>query len=164
MHDAAFHSGLLLDHGIFARIFSYFIKQLPSHMGECNFPSPEDNRHFHFIFLFNKFLYMADFDFQIMGVCLGTDFYFLYLESRLLFFGFLRLFCLLVFETSKVHYFAYRRIGIGRNFNQIQPECSGCGKRRLNRDDPKLISVRINDTHFTDFNFLVDSGLAAALS
>jgi len=164
VHDAAFHFGLLFDHGVFARIFSYFIKQFPSHMGEGDFSSSKDNGYFYFIFLFNKFLYMADFDFQIMGVGLGTDFYFFYLESRLLFFGFLRLLCLLVFEPAKVHYFAYRRIGIGRNFNKIQPECFGCGKRRLNRYDPKLISFRINDAHLTDFNFLVDSGLAAALS
>lgn len=161
MHDAAFHSGMLLNHGVSACIFSYFIEQFPSHMGKGDFPSPEDNRHFYFIFLFNKFLYMTDFDFQIMGIRLGTDFNFFYLESRLLFFGFLRLFCLFVFKAAVVHYFAYRGIGIGRNFNKVQSKGFCRGKRRVNRYDPKLISFGINDTHFTDFNFLVDPSTTA---
>jgi hypothetical protein len=164
MHYATFHSGTLFDHCIFFSVFGYFSKQFPAFLGEGDFSSPEDNGYFYLVFFPYKFFNTANFNFQIMGLCLGADFYFLNLKSGLFFLGLLQFFCLLVFKAAVIHYFADRRVCIWRNFNKIQACFFGGRKGFLNGDDPELIAFRVNYPSFTGPDVPVDSGLIAALS
>ena len=86
-----------------------------------------------------------------------AHFYFFDLKRTLLFFGFLLLFGLLIAIATIVHYFAYRWIGIRRNFNKIQIKISSRLKGLFSRDNTDLIAVRIDDPDFSYPNILVNS-------
>jgi len=68
------------------------------------------------------------------------------LECALFLFCFLFLFGLLIFIAAVIHYFAYRRVGIRRNFHKIKTEITGCRKSLIGWYNTNLIAVRINNS------------------
>jgi hypothetical protein len=99
---------------------------------------------------------MADLGLKIMVPGFRSHLDFFHLERRLLLFGFLLLFRLLVFETAVVHYLADRRVCIGRHLHQIKAEIRSLFQCFLKRNDAYLSAVGINDPDLSGANVLVD--------
>jgi len=95
---------------------------------------------------------------QVVFTGFRADLDLLYLESALLFFGFLLFLGLLVFITAIIHYFADGRLRIGRNLHKIQTVVAGNSKRFVRRNDTHLFPVRINNSDFFGPDILVDIG------
>ena len=62
---------------------------------------------------------------------------------------------LLVFELAEVENFADRRIGVGRNLDQVESRIVGRLKRLVDGYDADLFAVGIYQAHASDLNILI---------
>jgi len=68
----------------------------------------------------------------------------------------------LVFELAKIHDLAHGRVGIGRDFNQIQTGVDRHIKSFGRVNDTDILTFSANQADFRCANFVVDSGSCVA--
>ena len=92
-----------------------------------------------------------------MIVGLGTQPNLLHLDNLLLLACFAFLTLLLVLELAKVHNAANRRVGIGRNFDQIEIALFGNRQGFTQGDDTEVLIGVGDNTHFTGAYLVINS-------
>lgn len=157
-HGATFKFGVLLNSRDLFHFGGDLFQQLSSPVGQRYLATAKHDRDFNLVLALQELADMSQFGLQIMVAGLGPYLDFLYLESGLLFLGFLLLFGLFIFKAAVVHDFAHRRGCGGRNFDEIEAEFSSRCQGIVDGQYAKLFTVRIDDTDFPFTNVLVDSG------
>jgi hypothetical protein len=155
-HGSAFELGGLL-YGGNILCFRHNVSQLIlCHLGKAYFPPSKNNRDFHLVLLSDELADMTDLDLKVMLTGFGPDLDFLYLKRRLLLFGFLQLFRLFIFIAAVIHDLADRRVCIGRYFHQIETIFRCLFQCLVDRYDPYLAAVGVDDPDLSGSNELVD--------
>lgn len=91
-----------------------------------------------------------------MGLRLGSQTDFLYMNHRLAFSRVMDFFALLVTVFSVIHDFTYGGLGIGRHFNQIQTDPFRIRNSLLQGNNAQGLSFLINDSDRSRLYFSVD--------
>ena len=159
-HLAAFHFWKLLNGSHFCHIFFHTFQKLCAKLLVCHLASPETQGNFDFISICQKAVDVAHFDLVVALVGAGTEFDFLNLHLSLVFFGFIALFGLLVFEFAKIHKLAYRRLGSGRYFHQINLLFFRHSYGLTNGHNTELLAGFTDQSHFFGVDFAVDACFA----
>lgn len=121
-HSPAFQCGPRFDLRYIAELVCQPSQQLLAFLGVEHVPSPELNRRFDFVSVFQEAACMSGFELQIMIVRIGPESQLFHLHGVLLL---LRLFLLLLFlvhELAKIDHLANRWVRIGCDFDQILVE------------------------------------------
>jgi len=63
----------------------------------------------------------------------------------------------LVLELADVEDLADRRIGIGRDLDEVEADRVGARLRVADRDDPDILPILIDETDLSDVDFAVDA-------
>ncbi len=109
-----------------------------------HFPAAKCNRHLDLVSLAYKFPDTALLDIHVVNVGPGPHLDFLDVDNGLFLFGLLRLFALFITEFAIIHYAAYRRAGVGRHLNKIEPPVPGPVKGFVPGYNSKLLTVFID--------------------
>ena len=129
-----------------------------------------DIRYFNFlasdncdVAFFQKLEDIAHLDVVIMGIRVGAELDFLDLDRLLLFprLGFPLLH--LVFVFAKIHDFGDRRVGVRRNFHQIEPDFLGKLAAALGRDNAQIFAFGANQAKLIRGDALIRAGSGVAL-
>ncbi len=136
-HLAAFHLGEVFDLASLFGVFGDTFQQFAAQFLVRHFAAPETQGDLHLVAVFQKLEDVAHLDFVVVGVRVGTELDFLDLDDLLLLAGLGFLLLSLVLELAIVHDLANRRVGVWRNFHQIQPGFFGhfhgaCGGNNAN--------------------------------
>ena len=101
----------------------------------------ERHSHLYLVALAYEFPDTALLDIHVVNIGAGPHLYFLDLDYGLLLLGFLGLFALFIAEFAVVHDTAYRRAGICRHLNQVQPPVPGLVKSLFLGNHTKLLAL-----------------------
>lgn len=119
--------------------------------------SAEQHAYTDFISLLKEFARLLRFETNVMVVGFWSEPQFFYLDLLALFACLLRLLFLLVPEFAVVHHAAYRRTSIWSYFDEIQTNISGVRLGLLNRYDPFVVALFVDQAHFWNANTLIDA-------
>jgi len=119
-HLAAFHLGHAFDLADILDVFGYPFQQFAAQIDMRHLAAPKPQADFHLVTIGQKLEHVAHFHVIVMGVRIGAELDFFDLDDLLLFTGFGLALLLFVFELAEIHDLAHRRIGVGRNLDQIQ--------------------------------------------
>jgi len=142
-HGAAVHFWILLHRCNFFGFFNNPFEQIFAKLGKCNFASPENDCYLNLVLSFNKLFDMIDLGLQIVFAGLWSYLYFLELKRSLFLFRFLSLLGQFIFITTIIHYFADRRVSVGRNFHQVKTKIIGNSNCLVSGDNADLIAFRV---------------------
>eukprot|EP01025_Chloroclados_australasicus_P010301 TRINITY_DN14121_c2_g1_i1.p2 TRINITY_DN14121_c2_g1~~TRINITY_DN14121_c2_g1_i1.p2 ORF type:complete len:153 (-),score=6.10 TRINITY_DN14121_c2_g1_i1:216-674(-) len=129
-HLAAFHLGFIFDLGEFRRFVFHPIKQIHSQILVRHFAAPETQCYLDLVAFVEKAPHRTHFDVVIVGIDVRAHLDFFDLERLLFFSGLGGLLLRLVFEPSIVEDLADGRLGVWRDFNQIE-SCLGGKLQRV---------------------------------
>ena len=122
-----------------------------------HFAAPKPQSDFDFIALFQESHKVAKLDFVVALVSTGPEFHFLDHNLLLLQLGFVLPLAFTIFELTKVHNTANRRLRRWCNFHQIQFGLFGHLVRRCDADDPNLLAFSADQTNLWCRNFSVNA-------
>jgi hypothetical protein len=155
---------MLLNHTNVGQLLSNACQQLVGDLGIVILAPSETDARSDLHPIFQPTAGIADLKRSVMIGCLGpqTDLFYFDLFLRLA-----RLplpLGLLVEKLAIVHYFADRRLGIWRNLNQVQIRLICPVQCLAQRYNTNVVSVLVNEAHFSGTDLLVDSVIFAANS
>ena len=125
-------------------------------MSQCYFAASVHHRNFDLVSFSDELSDVTHLGLQIMLAGLGPYLYLFELKGRLSFFGLLSLFGQFIFISTIVHYFANRRICIGRDFHEIKAEILGGRQGLVCRDNADLVAVGIYDSYLFGSDISID--------
>jgi hypothetical protein len=112
------------------------------------FAAAETHLNFHFVAFFEEAACRANTDLQVVLVGAGPQADLLDLGDVLVLLGIPRTLVLLEPESPQVRDAAHRRIRGGGDFDEVEAGSLGAAKRFVNRDDPNLLTLFIDDANF----------------
>ena len=165
-HGPALELGLLLDLGELFGHLGDLDQDFLCLMGKGDLPSSEYQGNLYLVSVLDKFPDMLDLSLQVLGIGSRPDLALFYLNTPLLFPGFLLLLCQLVLEPAVIHYLADRRDCRRGDFNEIHFLVQGPAQGILEGHDPDLFSGGADDPDLPgpDIPVYVDPVLIALFS
>ena len=162
-HLAAFHFGHVLDLADTFDIGGNPLQKGAAKLQMRHLPAAKPERHLHLVAFFQKLEDIAHLDVVIMGIRVGAELDFLDLDRLLLFprLGFPLLH--LVFVFAKIHDLGDRRVGVRRNFHQIEPDFLGKLAAALGRDNAQIFAFGANQAKLIRGDALIRAGSGVAL-
>jgi hypothetical protein len=123
-----------------------------------NFTAPEEDSNLALVAIGKKTTDVLELCLIVVLIGLGTEFYFFDLDYSLLFLRFLFTFLLLIRELTIVHDFAYRRICLLGNLNQVKTFFPCDFKGLMSWKNSQLITLIIYNPDLRNSNTLVSAG------
>jgi hypothetical protein len=120
------------------------------------FAPAEPHRHFDLVAFLEELRHTAQFNVIIVIVDTRAQLDLFDLDDLLLFACLVLFLLFFVFVFAEVEDFADRRVGVGRNFDQIKAGIGGHGKRFVARNDPNHIAPIIDQPDAANTDFFVD--------
>lgn len=154
-HLAAFHTGESFNLGHFGHIVLHPPQQVHAKLLVREFATPETERDFHFVTIFDEALHIAHLHVIIMRVDVGTHLDLLDLLRLLRFARGIGLFLGFVTILADIKELADRRIGIGRNFNQIEANVGRLIDCLLRVHHAQILAIFVNDADLVGLNEIV---------
>lgn len=148
---------LLLNRRNVRQLVSKSMEHFTTNIAVIALASAEQHAHTDLIALLEEFARLLRFEADVMVVGFRPEPQFFYLDLLALFARLLRLLFLLVPELAVVHHAAHRRTGIGGYFDEIQTNISSVRLGLLNRYDPFVRPLFVDQTHFWNANTLIDA-------
>jgi hypothetical protein len=162
-HLAAFKLWHLLDLAGITDITGNPVQKLKPKLLVGHFPAAEPQRDLDLVAFLEEFHHRAHLDLIIMGIGSGAELDFLDLDDVLLLarFGLALLRLILVF--AKIHDLADRRLGVGRDFDQIKSGFFGHLHGAGWCDHPDIFAISPNQADFGGTNAIIDAWSRFAL-
>ena len=118
----------------------------------------EAHGHFDLVALLDEFEHAAHLNVVVVIVDAGTQLDLLDLDDLLLFARLVAALLLLVFVLAEVENLADRRIGVGRDFDEIEAGLDGLGERVVAGDDPQHLAPFVHQPDAWREDVVVDAG------
>ena len=141
-HLATFHLWKVLHATSFFGIFSNAFQQFPTQVLVGHFAATVTQCDLHLVAVFQEFVHIAHFHIVIIAVRIGTELNFFDFNDLLLLTGLSFFLLSLVFELTKIHDLADRRICVGRNLYQIKASICRHNHSAFRRHNARILAVR----------------------
>jgi hypothetical protein len=162
-HLAAFEARHRLDLAEFGDVGCDAVQKFQAKLLVGHFAATEAQGDFDLVALIEELQHRAHFHIIIVDISARTELDFLDLDDVLLFARFGFAFLGLVFILAEVHDFAHGRLGIGRDFDQIQPGLFGHLHGTRRRHDADILAVRADQADLWRPDAIIDARAGFAL-
>jgi hypothetical protein len=156
-HLPAFHARILLDLCDLSRIFLNACEQVHAKLTVREFATAEAQRDLDLVAFADELVNCLHFGGIIMVIDVGTHLDLFDLLRLLALAGEVGLFLGLIFEFTDVEEFGDRRIGVGRDFNQIETKLVGLLHRFLGVHDAQIFAIFVDHPHLRRLNEFVET-------
>jgi hypothetical protein len=162
-HLAAFHLGEVLHPAHLFGVFSNTLEQFTAQILVRHLAATEAQSDLHLVATFKKLEDVPHFHIVVIRVRVRAELDLFDLDDLLLLTGFALTLLLFLFELAKIHDLTDRRIGVGRNLDQVEPSFVGHfhGTRRGHNAD--VFSVRTDQADFVRADLVVDARAGVTL-
>src|SRR5687768_12872729 len=149
-HDdlAAFEARLGFHLGDLGSVLLDLLQKFKSDFLVSHFAAAEAQGDLDLVALFKEALYRLHLHAVVMGVDVGTNFYFLDFYDFLLLARFVGFFLRLIFIFAVIEDFAYGRLGAGRYLNEIEASLLGKAHGLLRAHDAHLLALFVDQKNF----------------
>jgi len=162
-HLAAFHPRHAFDLADVLYVFGHPFQQFAAQINMRHFAAPKPQADFHLVAIGQKLEHIAHFHIIIMGVRIGAELDLFDFDDLLLLAGFGFALLLLVFELAKIHDLAHGRIGVGRDFDQIQTGIISHVHGARRGDNPYVFAVGSDQPDFIGSDAFIYARASVAL-
>src|SRR6266478_9148759 len=156
-HLPAFHPRHLLDFGVLLEVVPDPHQDVHSQLLMRQLAPAEPHGHLDLVAFLDEFDHAAHFYIVIVVVDARAKLYFLDLDDFLLFASFVFLFLLFVFELAEIEDFANRRIGAGRDLDEVQAGIGSHCERFTAPDNPYHPAALVDKADAQNGDLLVDA-------
>ena len=145
-HLAAFHLWHGLNPGGFFHFLTHTLEHLRTEFLMRHLTATETQGDLHLVTGIDELPDVFHFDLIIVFINIRAELDFLNIDNLLLLAGFVGALLGLILEFPEIQDFAYRRVNIRLNFNEVETDPISTFNRFINRDDAELFAIFINTT------------------
>ena len=117
----------------------------------------------HLVATFEKLEDIAHLHIVVVRIRIGTELDLFDLDDLLFLAGFALALLLFIFELAEIHDLAHGRLGIGRNFDKVEPSFFGHFHGTLRRHNADVFAVRPDQADFIGADLVVDARAGVTL-
>src|SRR5687767_1995012 len=154
-HVASFQTRLDIDLGDVLHLHNHALEHLSAQFRMGNFSAAEENRDFDSLPFADELANVAYFMLDVVSIGARTHFNFFDFHDRRLFAA-MRALLLLVAKFAVIHHPANRRLGIGRDFDQVHFQRVHLLERFVQRQHTELLALGSDHPDFTGAYLMFD--------
>src|SRR5262249_4251229 len=143
----AFYARSELGRAAFGQVFLEPVEQLNAEFLVRDLASPESDRRLHFVSIGQNLLGMLHLEIVVVLIGHRTELDLFDLDDDLFLLGFVRSLFLLVKILAEINDATNRRLGLGRDFDQIVAALTRDREGLLRRHDAHLLPIFVNHSH-----------------